>query len=316
MAGHDTPPTIVVVGSTNVDVILRLRHIPRPGETVTDGVLHEAFGGKGANTAVAAARTGRRTRTRFITALGDDASAEALLRSFAGDGIDTSAVKRVPGVRTGCALILVDAAGNNAIAVAPGANAALAPADLDAAGAVLASASMVVMQMEIPTATVRHVLARCAAASVPVLLNYAPVRDRSVEVDDQVHGLVVNETEAAQLTGLAVSDVPSARRAAEPLLARGPRFVVVTLGGAGAVVSAEGVSMHVPAFPVEVVDTTAAGDTFCGALAVALVEGQPLVDAVRFASAAAAVSVTRLGAQPSVPTRDEVEAMLARHPQR
>lgn len=313
MAGPDTQPAVVVVGSTNVDLILRLQHIPRPGETVTDGVLHEASGGKGANTAVAAARTGRRTRTRFITALGDDAPGEALLRSFAGDGIDTSAVKRVAGLRTGCALILVDASGNNAIAVAPGANAALAPADIDAAETMLTSASMVVMQMEIPTATVRHVLARCAAASVPVLLNYAPVRDRSVEVDGKLHGLVVNETEAAQLTGLAVSDVTSARRAAETLLARGPRFVVVTLGSAGAVLSAEGGSRHVPAFPVDVVDTTAAGDTFCGALAVALVEGQPLPEATRFAAAAAAVSVTRLGAQPSVPTRDEVEAMLARH---
>lgn len=306
-----TDRRIVVVGSTNVDYVVHVARLPQRGETVTDAEFYRVFGGKGANTAVAAARIGRPSATTFITALGDDNEADALLAAFQADGLDVRGVKRVQGQPTGRALIFVDADGGNCIAVAPGANSQLQPTDIEYFMPLLLAGSMVVLQMEIPVRTVERVLERCAVHGIPTLLNYAPVRDRPVAVDASIHGLVVNETEAAQLTGLAVHDDPTACRAGQELLVRGPRFVIVTLGGNGACVLEPTRQTLVPAFQVAPVDTTAAGDTFCGALAVALVEGRPLLDAVRFASAAAAICVTRRGAQPSIPTRPEVDRLLA-----
>lgn len=306
---------IVVVGSTNVDFIMRMQHLPQRGETVTDATFVQTFGGKGANTAVAAARTGPDLTTTFITALGDDLYADTLLANFAADGMDIAHVRRIKGMSTGSALVMIDAEGHNYLSVAPGSNYALTPADVDKDAGIIRTAALVVMQMEIPTPTILRTLELCEAGSVPVLFNYAPVRDLSVPITPRITGLVVNETEAGQLTRTTVTDLASARSAARKLLERGPRFVVVTLGAAGAFVlgtgvNGTGVDVTVPAFKVKPVDTTAAGDTFCGALAVALVEGRPLPEAVRFASAAAAISVTRLGAQPSVPKRAEVDALI------
>lgn len=303
---------IVIVGSTNVDFIMRMQHLPQRGETVTDATFAQTFGGKGANTAVAAARTGPDLTTTFITALGDDVYADTLLANFAADRMDVAHVRRIEGMSTGSALIMIDADGHNYLSVAPGSNYALTPADIDKDAGTIRTAALVVMQMEIPTPTILRVLELCEDASVPVLFNYAPVRDLSVPITPRITGLVVNETEAGQLTNTTVADVTSARESARTLLTRGPRFVVVTLGAAGAFVLGPDIDATVPAFQVQAVDTTAAGDTFCGALAVALVEGKPLPEAVRFASAAAAISVTRLGAQPSVPTRAEVDSLIAR----
>lgn len=302
---------IVVVGSTNVDFIMRMQHLPQRGETVTDATFAQTFGGKGANTAVAAARTGPNLTTTFITALGDDVYADNLLANFTADGMDVTHIRRIKGMSTGSALIMIDASGSNYLSVAPGSNYALTPADVDKDAGTIRTAALVVMQMEIPTPTILRTLELCEAGSVPVLFNYAPVRDLSVPITPRITGLVVNETEAGQLTQTPFTDLPTVRKAARKLLDQGPRFVVITLGAAGAYVLGQGIDATVPAFKVTPVDTTAAGDTFCGALAVALVEGRPLAEAVRFASAAAAISVTRLGAQPSVPNRAEVDALIA-----
>lgn len=300
---------ITVIGSTNVDLIMQLRRLPVPGETVGDGRFTRAFGGKGANQAVAAARLGG--AVTFITCLGNDPVAPEIMENFSHDGIDTSHVLRDETVPTGTALILVDEGGHNSIAIAPGANNALLPEHVDACADLIADSAIVVLQMETPLATNRRVLELAESRNVPVLLNYAPVGNRELALSAAMHGLVVNEIEAESLCGLPVGDLSQAHAAAAALLARGPGFVVITLGANGVVVAAAGVQAHVPAVRVEPVDTTAAGDCFCGALAVALVEGQLLEQAARFASAAAAVSVTRLGAQPSLPTRVEVEDRMS-----
>jgi len=304
---------ITVVGSSNVDMIMRLPRLPGAGETVTEGEFSRVFGGKGANQAVAAARAGG--RVSFVTAVGAEDPGPALLAAYAADGIDTEASLVAPaGVPTGTALILVDSvAGENSIAVAPGANFQLSPEHIDAhCDALLRDSTLLVLQMEIPAPTVAHVLRRAGEFDTPVLLNYAPARALGeVPLDGRVTLLVVNEHEAAALAGVPVGGVGEARAAAEVLLRDGPANVIVTLGPDGSLlVGRDGLREHVPSFPITPVDTTAAGDTFCGALAVALVEGATLPDAARFASAAGALSVTRPGAQPSIPRRAEIDTFL------
>lgn len=298
---------IVVVGSTNIDLIVALPRLPAVGETVAGGRFLQAFGGKGANQAVAAARAGG--EVVFITAVGSDEFGAAALAGFAHDGVDASAALRVDGP-TGTAVILVGPAGDNVIALAPGANDALDVAAVDALAEQIGVAELVMLQMEIPPATTARVLELAAARGVPVLCNYAPARPDGPPVSAAMTGLVVNEVEAEALTGAPVRDPAGALAAAAALLARGPAYVIVTLGAAGAALASGELRLHVPAFPVAAVDATAAGDAFCGALAVALVEGQPLPEAVRFASAAGALAATRAGAQPSLPTREAIEALL------
>lgn len=302
---------ILVIGSSNVDRIMQLPHLPAVGETVTDGVYSQAWGGKGANQAVAAARAGG--NVVFLTAVGADAEGAAMTAAFAADGIDTSRVVTSPDAASGAALILIDSQGRNCIAVAPGANDALRPEHIATNTEAIRAASYVILQMEIPADTTLAALEAAHSAGVPVLFNFAPVRTSDVPVSPAMTGLVVNESEATQLTGITVTDRETAQSAGESLLSRGSRFVIVTLGADGLfALDANGLRQHVPAFRVTPVDTTAAGDTFCGALAVALVEGKPLSDACRFASAASALSVTKAGAQPSVPHRAEIEAFLIR----
>lgn len=303
---------IVVIGSANVDRIMRVPHLPVVGETVTDGVYAQAWGGKGANQAVAAARAGG--SVAFLTAVGDDPEGAAMTRSFARDGIDTTPVVVAPHTASGAALILIDSAGRNCIAVAPGANDALLPEHIAQNAELIRSAAYVVLQMEIPVATTLAVLKLTETAGVPVLFNFAPVRTQDVPVSAAMTGLVVNETEASALSGIAVIDTRTAQASGEALLEKGLQFVIVTLGGEGALLlDADGLRQSVPAFPVTPVDTTAAGDTFCGALTVALVEKKSLHDACHFASAASALSVTQAGAQPSIPSRAQIEVFLATH---
>ncbi|MBC8137346.1 MAG: ribokinase [Fibrella sp.] len=300
---------IVVIGSSNADRIMQLPHLPAVGETVTDGVYSQAWGGKGANQAVAAARAGG--NVVFLNAVGADAEGTAMTQSFAADGIGTSRMIVAPDVASGAALVLFDGEGRNYLAVAPGANYALRPEHIVANAEVIQSAAYIIMQMEIPVDTTLSALAMAQSAGVPVLFNFAPARTLDVPVSAAMTGLVVNENEATALSGITVTDRATAQSAGESLLAKGPRFVIVTLGADGAfVMSGDGLREHIPAFRVTPVDTTAAGDTFCGALTVALVEGKPLADACRFASAASALSVTKAGAQPSVPHRAEIEAFL------
>lgn len=301
-------PRIVVVGSTNVDLIVRVPHLPAPGETVTDGRFVQAFGGKGANSAVGARRAGG--AVTFVTATGTDDFGRQVRTALAGDGIDLRFATEVDAA-TGTALILVDQEGRNSIAVAPGANDLLLPGNVAAAESAFREADAIVLQMEVPLPTVRATLDLAERHGKPVVFNYAPVRSRELAVDGKMTTLIVNEIEAADLTERPVRTPDDAEEAALNLLGYGPQLVVVTLGAAGSVVVSAELRAHIAAFPVTAVDTTAAGDIFCGAMAVALAEGRAPESAVRFASAASAISVTRMGAQPSAPTRSEIKALLS-----
>jgi ribokinase len=299
---------VVVIGSSNTDMVVKAARIPQPGETVLGGQFVMVPGGKGANQAVAAARLG--AEVTLVARLGDDLFAEASMRSFRAAGIRTEAVIRDPEAASGVALILVDEGGENAIAVAPGANARLTPADVDRAEAAIRAADVVALQLEVPMATVLHALRLAKRHGRTVILNPAPtalVPDEALELADF---LTPNETEAEMLLGGGAAGLGGIAATAEALRAKGAGTVIVTLGREGAfVVDASG-SFHVAGRHVEVVDTTAAGDAFTGALACALGEGQKLATALAFATAAAALSVTRIGAQSSLPNRAEVEAFL------
>ena len=301
---------VVVVGSSNVDLLMKMPRLPKVGETVTDCTFAQVFGGKGANQAVGAARAGG--DVVFVSCVGDDAYGGQVIDSLREAGIDTRHVSREPGVATGTALIMVGGEGQNYLAVAPGANYRLTPAHVDRAREAISGAAIVISQCEILPETLDHVIALGAQLGKPVMLNLAPARKIADASLARLAYLSVNETEAEFLTGLKVATECDVETAAEALLAKGPKTVVLTLGARGAYVAGDGVRALVPGFMVEAVDTTAAGDVHCGALAVALVEGRPLLEAVRFANAAAALSVTKLGAQPSAPKREDIEALLSR----
>ena len=302
--------SIVVVGSSNTDMIIKLGRIPQPGETILGGEFTTAAGGKGANQAVAAARAGG--DVTFVARVGRDMFGEKAVAGFVQDGIEVKYVSRDSAAPSGVALIFVAKDGENSIAVAGGANGRLSAADVKQANGSIAGASAVVMQLETPLETVQAAAELAAAAKVPVILNPAPARVLPNKLLKLVSILTPNETEAELLTGIKVTDEGTAARAAEKLRARGVQIVILTLGARGAFVATASTKQLVPGFRVKAVDTTAAGDVFNGALAVALGEGRPLLEAVRFANAAAAISVTRLGAQPSAPERKEIERLLAK----
>ena len=302
---------VVVVGSSNVDLLMKMPRLPKVGETVTDCVFAQVFGGKGANQAVGAARAGG--DVVFVSCVGDDAYGGQVIDSLRGDGIDTRFVSREPGVASGTALIMVGGEGQNYLAVAPGANYRLTPAHVDRAREAIEGAAIVISQCEILPETLDRVIALGAELGKPVMLNLAPARKIADASLARLAYLAVNETEAEFLTGRRVESDEDVGAAVDTLLAKGPKTVVLTLGARGAYVAAAGVRALVPGFTVDAVDTTAAGDVHCGALAVALVEGRPLLEAARFANAAAALSATKLGAQPSAPRREDVEALLSRH---
>ena len=287
---------IIVVGSSNTDMIIKLDRIPRPGETILGGAFVTAAGGKGANQAVGAARAGG--QVTFIARVGQDMFGDQAVAGFVRDGINVAHVFRDKANPSGVALIFVAKDGENSIAVAGGANAKLSPSDVRKAKTAFDGASVLVMQLETPLETVQAAADLAAKAGVRVILNPAPAQPLSDKLLNRVSILTPNETEAELLTGIAVKDDASAAAAAAKLHARG-----------ALIADATGTQL-VPGFKVKAVDTTAAGDIFNGALAVALAEGKSLEQAVRFANAAAAISVTRLGAQPSAPTRREIERFL------
>lgn len=299
---------ILVIGSTNVDFLIKSDKLPSFGETVTGGVFMQNFGGKGANQAVGAARAGG--DVTLITCLGNDLYADELLRSFEKDSIQTKYIFRDNETATGSALILLDKEGNNCISVAPGSNYRLSPAHIDQALDAFLEAEMIILQMELAPATTYYVFELAKKCKKRVLFNLAPAMPFNRDVLRQVYAFVVNEVEASMVTGLRVESDDEVRLAASALLALGPQVVVITLGSNGSFIAAAKHRQYVPAYKVKAVDTTAAGDVFCGSLAVALVEGKALTDAVRFAGAAAAISVTRLGAQPSAPLRREIEDFM------
>jgi len=304
--------TVLVVGSSNTDMIIRVARVPRPGETVLGGEFSMASGGKGANQAVAAARAGG--RVRLVARVGDDVFGERAVRGFEADGIDVRFVARDGRAPSGVALINVAADGENIISVASGANALLAPEDVLGAEPAFDGADVVLLQLETPLETVSAAAVMASERGIPVILNPAPARPLDDRLLCRVAVLTPNETETEILTGIRVETSEGAPKAAAALRARGPRLVVVTLGEKGCYAAGEDFEGSVPAFPVRAVDTTAAGDVFNGALAVALAEKRPTRDALRFASAAAALSVMSPGAQPSAPARTRIEEFLREGP--
>lgn len=298
---------IVVVGSINMDLVASTPRIPRAGETLIGSDFTTTPGGKGANQAVAVARLGH--PVEMIGAVGEDVFGTALLENLRTIGVGIGAVARVAGP-SGVAPILVASSGENSIVVVPGANGKVTPAMIDQQADKLRTAGMVLCQLELPVATVSHTLAVCAEAGVPVMLDPAPAADLPSEVWTQVAWFTPNETEMA----LYATSGARAEESARELLERGARGVVLKHGAEGAYVAYLGEEAGwVKAFRVDAVDTVAAGDCFNGAFAVALLEGQDPWSAARFASAASAISVTRHGAQASMPNRADVDQFLAGH---
>ena len=300
--------SIVVVGSSNIDMIAQVAQFPRPGETVGNAIFSQAYGGKGANQAVAAARAGG--QVTFITCVGQDTFGPTMLRNFADEGIVTDYVLQDDATPTGTAVILVNEQGENCIAVAPGANDQLTSDHIDASRLAISAAEIILLQLEIPLETVTYVVDLAKSLGKKVLLNPAPARPLDDDLLGKLYILVVNETEAELIAEQPVGTAEEVQQAAQTLLRKGPEMVVITLGAQGAYYATRREQKRVDAYPVQAVDTTAAGDVFCGALAAALSRSTKLGDAVKFANAAAALSATRLGAQPSAPTESAVKAFL------
>lgn len=310
-------PAIVVVGSLNMDFVVGVEHLPAPGETVLGRNFQMFPGGKGANQAVAAAKLGGNSvAVRMIGRVGYDVFADHLKASLSAAGVDVSAVHATKSQATGVAFIWVDRNGQNSIVVASGANGELAAADMEAMRPVFRGARLALFQLETPLSTVAGALALARDEGLETILDPAPAQPLPAELLARVDILTPNESEALRLLGRPASRVSpdAAIEMAEALRQLGPKTVIIKLGDQGCLAHDGVTPRHVPCFPVEVKDTTAAGDTFNAALAVAMAEGAPLEHALRFANAAAAISVTRLGAQASAPARREVDAFLEHYP--
>lgn len=303
-----TAGKLVVLGSINADHILNLESFPTPGETVTGHHYQVAFGGKGANQAVAAGRSG--ADIAFIACTGDDDIGERVRRQLERDRIDVAPVRAVNAQSTGVALIFVNAEGENVIGIHAGANAALSVEQVEAEKARIAGAQALLMQLESPLESVLAAAKIAHQHQTTVVLNPAPARDLPDELLSLIDIITPNETEAEKLTGIRVENDDDAAKAAHVLHEKGIGIVMITLGSRGVWVSHDGQGRRVPGFKVQAVDTIAAGDTFNGAFVTALLEGTALDEAIRFAHAAAAIAVTRKGAQPSVPWREEIDEFL------
>lgn len=304
------PARITVVGSANMDLVLCAHRIPVPGETLTGRSLRYVPGGKGANQAVAAARLG--AESRIVARVGDDPFGPTLRRNFQDAGVGVDHLFDTPDTPTGIAVIIVDDNGQNTIVLAAGANGVLSPDDVKNSRGALRNADYVLLQNEVPLESTLRAASLAKSLGRKTLWNPAPAPEAvPSELARAVDIIIPNETEASSLTGIPVEDEGGARRAAKALNEKGVGTVVITLGPRGALWVRSDKAFLCPAFEVDVVDTTAAGDTFCGALTVALAEGGKPEDAVRFACGAAALAVTKLGAQAGIPTRAELEAFLA-----
>ncbi len=300
---------IFVVGSANTDMVVRSGHIPVPGETVLGGEFLMNPGGKGANQAVAAARLGG--DVTFVARVGDDLFGRQDIEGYDKEGIDTRFISVDPVAPSGVALIMVDGKGENCISVAKSANDTLTPEHIKLVEPHFGSNDFLLMQLETPLETVTYTAAAARAKGMTVILNPAPGRSLPRELLVNVNIIIPNETEAELITGVHIDDEASARRAADSIADMGVDTVIITMGCKGVFVRQSGICDFIPAHKVVASDTTAAGDTFCGAFVVALSEGRTVAEAVRFGNSAAAISVTRVGAQSSVPTREELDRTYA-----
>lgn len=303
-----TAGSLVVLGSINADHILNLESFPAPGETLMGSQYQVAFGGKGANQAVAAGRSG--AKIAFIACTGDDDTGERVRKQLASDNIDIAPVSVIAGESTGVALIFVNGEGENVIGIHAGANSALTVDLVEAQRERIANASALLMQLESPIESVLAAAKIARENQTLVALNPAPARELSDELLSLLDIITPNETEAEKLTGIRVDNEADAAKAAKVLHDKGINTVLITLGSRGVWASVNGEGSRIPGFKVQAIDTIAAGDTFNGALVTALLEDKPLAEAIRFAHAAAAIAVTRKGAQPSVPRRDEIDDFL------
>jgi len=301
-------PRIIVVGSSNMDLVVKSQRIPAVGETILGGDFIMAPGGKGANQAVAAAKLG--AEVFFIAKLGDDIFGSQSLSNFKKEGVNTKYVLQTKEAPSGVALIMVDDRGNNSIVVAPGANQKLTPQDVKEAEPDIASSGALVAQLEVPLETIEFAAQTANSSDVPFILDPAPARELSPELLAMVDVLTPNETEARILTGMEVTDEDSARAASENLLERGVKAVIVTMGAKGYLLATSEEMEFVVARKVKAVDATAAGDAFTGSLACGMAQGRTLAEAALFANYVAALSVTKMGAQPSMPTLQEVEDFI------
>lgn len=301
---------IIVLGSSNTDMIVKVPRIPAPGETILGGKFVQTAGGKGANQAVAAARSGG--DVTFIANTGDDNFGKEAIEGFKKEGINTDFIFVDEDTPSGVALIFVGEDGENSIAVASGANGTLAPSQIKMIEEVIANGSTLLTQLETPLETVEEAIKIANKNGVKVILNPAPAQPLSDDLFQRIDILTPNQSEAELLTGIPVTDEESAKKAAENLLSRGIKTVILTLGSDGAFIMSKNIQKTIPGFKVKAEDTTAAGDTFNGALAVGLAEGKPIEEAIRWAHAAAALSVTRMGAQPSVPNQKEIEDFISK----
>jgi len=304
---HDTP-RIVVVGSSNMDLVVKSPRIPAVGETILGGDFIMTPGGKGANQAVAAAKLG--AGAYLVARLGRDVFGDKSLENFKTEAVNTQYVTRSDRSPSGVALITVDQAGNNVIVVAPGANGELSAEDVRNARAAIASAGALVAQLEVPLETVEFAARMATSCCVPFVLDPAPARKLGPELLSMVDVLKPNETEAQILTGTEVTDEDSARKAAESLLEQGAGAVILTMGSKGYLLATGDGSEFIRAIAVEAVDATAAGDAFTGSLAVGLARGETLADAAFYANHVAALSTTKMGAQSSMPSARQVESFM------
>jgi ribokinase len=300
---------IIVVGSVNMDLVIRAPRMPAPGETIAGSGFRAIPGGKGANQAVAAARTG--AEVHFIGSIGGDDFGLRLKRGLADEGIDLTHLSVLEDESTGVAMIILDAKGQNTIVLSPGANGRVTPEQIEACADTIAGARMLVCQLETPLTAVTRAIDIAYDKGVPVILNPAPAVPLNRRLLAKIKYLIPNETEASVLSGVQVVDGETAEAAARRLTDEGVEQVLITLGDKGVVsVLKDGTVLSIPAIVVPVVDTTGAGDTFVGSLAVELASGKSVREAIQYAQYAAALKVTKLGAQTSIPHRDEVERFI------
>jgi ribokinase len=297
-------PSIIVIGSSNTDMVIKSAHLPAAGETILGGTFFMNAGGKGANQAVAAARLG--ANVSFIAKVGKDIFGKQAIRLFKKEGIDTSSILKDRSLPSGVALITVDDKAENCIVVASGANANLSSRNLKKLKEKIESASILLMQLETPVETISYAAAVAFEKNIKVVLNPAPACALPDALLQHVSIITPNEKEAEMLTGIPVSDISSAEQAAQVLYNKGINTVIITMGAKGALLFHENKFLLIESPKVKAIDTTAAGDVFNGALAVAIAEGKEMGEAVRFACSAASVSVTRLGAQASAPYKNEI----------